>query len=153
MPTIIIKAPEGVFDAAAREEIAAGVTAAAKAVEQIGDDPRHEFTTWVVIEEIKRGFLFAGGRDPLSSVIPVLVSFHHPEGVIDQAGREEAVRLVQEAIAAAAPADGRPVITSVVMSKVADGTWGAAGTIWRLADFARAAGFRHLQHLVQEAAA
>lgn len=153
MPNILIRLPETVFDDTARRRIAADITAAAKQVEQIGDEPRHAFTTWVLFEDIKPGHIFAGGADSLETVIPAIVFFHHPEGVLEQTRRELAVRLVQEAIAAAAPKDGRPVITSVVMAKVEDGAWGVAGGVWRLADLARHAGFKHLQHLVQDSAA
>lgn len=149
MPTIIAKLPEGAFDAAARRSLARGIHAAAKAVEKWGDDPRQEFLTWVLIEEIPSGFLFAGGEDPLARIIPVVVMVYPPAGVIDHAGRAELVRLVHAAIAAARPsADPRPVATSVIVREVADGTWGASGQLWQLADFARAAGYRHLQHLV-----
>jgi hypothetical protein len=44
--------------------------------------------------------------------------------------------------------DGRFVTTSVIISPVADGSWGIAGRICRLPDFARTAGYEHLQHLV-----
>lgn len=149
MPAIVIKFPEGVFDAEARGRIAARVTAAANTVEQIGDDPRHQFLTWVVIEEVKAGGFLAGGRDPLAVAVPVLVTFNYPEGVIDESGRALAARLIQDAVAA----EGRPAATSVIMAAVPDGTWGANGELWRLPDFARAAGFKHLQHLVAEACA
>jgi phenylpyruvate tautomerase PptA (4-oxalocrotonate tautomerase family) len=97
MPNIIVKVPAGAFDAAGCERLGKGITAVAKQVEQIGDDPRHEFTTWVVIEEVKAGHFFAGGNDPLSRVIPVIVLFYVPEGVIGEAGRVDAVRLIQAA--------------------------------------------------------
>lgn len=149
MPNIVVKAPEGAFDAAGCDRLAKGITAVAKTVEQIGDDPRQEFTTWVVIEEVKAGHFFAGGNDPVSRVLPVIVFFYAPAGVIDEAGRVEAVRLVQEVVSAAKPAsDPRPVMTSVIMAEVADGTWGVNGGLWRLPDFARVAGYKRLQHLV-----
>jgi phenylpyruvate tautomerase PptA (4-oxalocrotonate tautomerase family) len=149
MPNIIIKLPEGVFDEAARKRLAQGVTAAAKQIEQIGDDPRQEALTLVTIEEVKAGYLFAGGNDPLIRVIPIAVFFHAPEGVIDAARRGDAVRLVHEAVAAAKPmSDMRAVTTSVVIADVADGTWGANGQLLTLPDFARRAGYKHLQHLV-----
>ena len=150
MPTIVIRIPEGVFDTAARQKLGENVTEVAKAAEQIGDEPHHAMSTWVIIEEIKAGNMFSGGRDPLQAFIPASVFWYYPEGVFDQDGRAEAVRLIQDAIAAAAPADGRRVISAVAMTQVDDGTWSAAGTMWRLADFARAAGFKHLQHLVTE---
>jgi hypothetical protein len=40
MPNIIVKVPAGAFDAAGCERLGKGVTAVAKQVEQIGDDPR-----------------------------------------------------------------------------------------------------------------
>jgi phenylpyruvate tautomerase PptA (4-oxalocrotonate tautomerase family) len=149
MPNIIVKAPKGVFDTAARAALARAVTQAAEEVEQIGDDPRHALSTWIAIEEIGEGSFFAGGHDALTRMIPVIVLFYVPAGVLDGAARAEAVRLVQAAIAAAKPsADPRPVIASVIVSDVADGTWGANGTLWHLPDFARAAGYKHLQHLI-----
>jgi len=148
MPNIIVKVPEGAFDAAGCDRLGKGITTVAKQVEQIGDDPRQEFTTWVVIEEVKASHFFAGGNDPLSRVVPVIVLFYVPEGVIDEAGRVEAVRLIQAAVAAGkSQADPRPVMTSVIISEVADGTWGASGALWRLDDFVKAAGYRHLQPL------
>ncbi len=154
MPNIIVKVPEGVFDAEHRAALARGITAAAKAAERIGDDPRQEFLAWVVVEEVKAGCFFAGGHDPLGRVIPVMVVFNSPAGVLDDAARAVAVRMVHEAVCAAKPeADPRPVMTSVVMAEVADGHWGANGNVWRLADCARAAGYAHLRHLAQPAAA
>lgn len=149
MPFIIIKVPEGVFEGAARHKLVAGVTAAAKDAEQIGDDPRQEFLTFVQIEEIKAGCLFAGGHDVSAQVAPVIVLWHAPQGVFDDAGRVRAITLVHEAIAAAVPAsETRRLVTSVMVGDVPDGSWSANGVRWRLADFARAAGFKHLQHLV-----
>lgn len=149
MPNIIVKVPEGAFEGDARKNLAQGLTSVAKSVEQIGDDPRQELLTWVAIEDVRSGSLFAGGADLLSRVIPVIVFFYTPEGIIEPVKNQEVVRLVHEAVAGAKPAgDPRPVMTSVILAPVADGTWGANGSLWRLADFVRTAGYKHLQHLV-----
>jgi phenylpyruvate tautomerase PptA (4-oxalocrotonate tautomerase family) len=149
MPNIIVKAPKGVFDAAGRAAIAAGLTQAAKQVEQIGDEPRHAMQIWIAIEEIAEGCLFAGGHDALKRIIPVFVQFYVPAGVVDGNARADAVRLVQAAIASAKPAsDSRPVVTSVIVADVAEGTWGGNGALLSLRDLARAAGYKHLQHLI-----
>jgi phenylpyruvate tautomerase PptA (4-oxalocrotonate tautomerase family) len=154
MPNVVVKIPEGVFGSLGLQRLAEGLTAAARQVEQIGDDPQHLFLTWIAIEEVKPGCLFAGGADPLARVIPVIVFFYTPAGLIDQAGRAEAIRQVHEAVAAAKPAgDPRPVMTSVMVTEIADGTWGANGAVWRLPEIAQAAGYKHLQHLVHPAAA
>jgi phenylpyruvate tautomerase PptA (4-oxalocrotonate tautomerase family) len=149
MPNIFIKLPNGVFDPAARDRLAQAVTAAAMAAEQIGDDPQHALTTWVVIEELEPSHLYVGGGDPLGRFIPVIVFFHPPAGVIDESGRAELVKLMHEAVTGAKPAgDSRPVMTNIIVADVADGTWGVSGQVWRLPEMARAAGYKHLQHLV-----
>lgn len=149
MPNIIINAPEGVFDAAARASLARAVTDVARTVEQGGDDPAQTALTWVRIDEFKPGTFFAGGADPLAHVIPVVVFFHYPAGVLDETARTEAVRLLHEVIAAAKPAgDPRAIGTSVILTEVPDGAWGGNGALLRLPDLARAAGYKHLQHLV-----
>jgi hypothetical protein len=82
-------------------------------------------------------------------IIPVIVFFYPPAGVIDPAGRVEAIKRVHQAIAAAKSAsDPRQVATSIMIWEVADGTWGGNGQLWRLPDFARATGYKHLQYLV-----
>ena len=148
MPNIIVKVPEGVFDEAARVALGKGIHAAVKAVEGWGDDPRQEILTWVLVEEVKQGSFFAGGTDQTARITPVIVFLYPPAGVIDEEGRAEAVRRIHQAVMAAKPADdGRRIATSIMVRDVADGTWGANGEIWRLPDFARAAGYRHLRHL------
>lgn len=149
MPNIVIRAPEGAFDAEALGMLARAATAVARFVEKGGDDPRHSALTWVAIDEVKPGRLFAGGADPLAQLIPVVVLFHYPAGVLDDDSRAEAARLFQEIVSEARrPGDERPVATSVIMTEVADGAWGGSGRIWRLPDLAKAAGYKHLQHLV-----
>ncbi len=149
MPNILIRVPEGVLDAERREKLAKAATTVAKTVEQGGDDPRQAALTWVAIDEVKASYFFAGGKDPLKQMIPVVVFFHYPAGVLDDAARAEAARLFQEVISAARrPGDSRPVATSVIMTEVADGLWGASGRVVRLPDLAKAAGYKHLQHLV-----
>jgi phenylpyruvate tautomerase PptA (4-oxalocrotonate tautomerase family) len=153
MPNIIVKVPEGVFDDKARQALGAGIHTAAKAAEQFGDEPMQEFLTWMVIEEVKAGYLFAAGADPLKHFIPVIVFFYPPGGVLDTVGHAKAVKGVHDAVANTKPeGDPRVVVTSVMMWDVPDGTWGANGQLWTLPDFARAAGYKHLQHLATTSA-
>ncbi len=148
MPNISIRAPQGVFDTATRAALARAVTAVAKTVEQGGDDPAQAALTWIWFEEAGPGGVYAGGVDPLARVIPVFLVFHYPQGVLDDGARADAARLLQEAVEEALE-DPRPVRTSVILAEVPDGTWGGSGVIWRLPDLARAAGYKHLQHLVE----
>ncbi|OQW53059.1 MAG: hypothetical protein A4S14_02130 [Proteobacteria bacterium SG_bin9] len=149
MPNIVVKIPEGAFDAAGRARLGKGVTKVAKTVEQIGDDPKQEATTLVIIEEVKAGCFLLGGNDLTARVLPVMIVFHVPAGVIDAAARAEASRLMQAAITAAKPdSDPRPVVTSLIMSDVPDGTWGVTGALWQLDDFIKSSGYKHLVHRV-----
>lgn len=153
MPNIVVKVPEGAFDDAARAALGKGIHTAVKAVEGWGDDPRQEVLTWVLVEEVKQGCFFAGGTDQTSRIIPVIVFLYPPAGVIDEAGRAEAVRRIHQVVAGAKPPnDPRRVATSIMVWDVTDGTWGANGELWRLTDFARAAGYKHLQHLCEPGA-
>jgi phenylpyruvate tautomerase PptA (4-oxalocrotonate tautomerase family) len=146
MPNILVKVSEGVFDAAARSALAAAIHASAKAVERWGDSPQQEALTWVLVEEIAAGSFAVGGVDQSSRMIPVIVFFYAPAGVIDQDGRAMAASLIHRAVTRAkSPDDARPVMTSIMISDVPDGTWGANGNIWHLADFANAAGYEHLR--------
>jgi len=149
MPNIHIRVPEGVFDGAALAGIARGVTAAAKTAEQIPDDPRMEFLCWIAIEEVRAGHLFAGGADPTDQAVPIMVQYFVPAGVLDECARAVAAKAVHDALAeATAMNDGRVTVTSVMVVDVPDGHWAANGALWYLRDFARASGYRHLQHLV-----
>ena len=149
MPNILIRVPEGVLDAERRKKLAKAATAVGKTVEQGGDDPRQAALTWVTIDEIKAGHFFAGGEDPLMQIIPVVVFFHYPAGVLDDAARAVAVGLFQTIVwEARRQGDLRPVATSVIMTEVADGAWGGSGRLLRVPALARAAGYKHLQHLV-----
>jgi len=149
MPNIHIRVPEGVFDEAALAEIARGVTAAAKTAEQIPDDPRMEFLCWIAIEEVQAGHLFAGGADPTGRTVPIMVQYFVPAGVLDEGARAVAVKRVHDTLAQATAMRGpRVPATSVMVIDVPDGHWAANGALWSLRDFARASGYRHLQHLV-----
>lgn len=149
MPNILIRVPEGVLAGEQLGKLAKAATAIAKTVEQGGDDPRQAALTWVEIDEVKAGHFFAGGQDALKHMIPVLVFFHYPAGVLDDAARTQAAALFQEAITNIVGSNAsRLIATSIIMTEVADGAWGGSGRIFRLPDLARAAGYKHLQHLV-----
>ena len=151
MPNILVKIPANTFDGAARAALARRITAAAVQAEQIADDPRSRATTWVVVEEVPARSWWCGGVDVAAQMVPCLAVAHVPAGVLDAAARALFVQQMHEAFAQALPtADGRRVVTSVMVYDVADGTWGVNGALWALPDFARAAGYAHLQHLIAQ---
>jgi phenylpyruvate tautomerase PptA (4-oxalocrotonate tautomerase family) len=149
MPNILVKIPANTFDGDARAALARRITEAAVQAEQIPDDPRRRATTWVVMEDVPAASWWCGGVDVTTQVVPCLAIAHVPAGVLDADARALFVQQMHDAFVQSLPAaDGRRVVTSVMLHDVADGTWGVNGALWALPDFARAAGYAHLQHLV-----
>ncbi|WP_178116221.1 tautomerase family protein [Pseudomonas sp. LD120] len=145
MPNILIKIPQGAFNAQQRERMLHEVTQVALDVEQIGQDPRQRALCWVLLEELAPGTWRCGGADLGAQALSCLVQVKVPAGVLDSARRQAYVAGLHQALAACRPAeDGRLLMTSILLDEVPDGTWGANGTLWHLADFTRAAGYRHL---------
>ncbi|MGN8088365.1 tautomerase family protein [Ralstonia sp. 22086] len=148
MPNILVKIPANTFDGDERATLARRITEAAAQAEQIPDDPRRRATTWVVIDEVPAASWWCGGADVTTQMVPCLAVAYVPAGVLDAAARARFVQQMHEAFAQAFPAaDARRVVTSVMVHDVPDGTWGVNGALWTLPDFARAAGYAHLQHL------
>jgi len=149
MPNILVKIPANTFDGDARVALARRITEAAVQAEQIPDDPRRRATTWVVMEDVPAASWWCGGVDVTTQVLPCVAIARVPAGVLDADASARFVQQMHEAFSQALPAaDGRRVVTSVMLHDVADGTWGVNGALWTLPDFARAAGYAHLQHLV-----
>lgn len=150
MPNMVVKLPAGVLDADAKHRLVAALNAVAVEAERIGDDPRNRFLCWVAIDEIAPGNWTCGGLDVSADAVPVMALIYLPAGVLDAGDRERYAAGVQEAFSAAMPGERRRILVSCLFQDVQDGHWGVTGRIWRLHDFARHAGFRHLRHLVEE---
>lgn len=149
MPNIFVKIPQDSFPAEHRSMLVRKLNAAAAAAEQIPDDPKKRFLCWVIVDEVGPGSWTCGAIDMTAQLLPCIAMIYLPAGVLDAASRTSYVNLVHEAFKQALPAsEKRQLATSVVLHDVADGAWGANGAIWRLPDFAQAAGFAHLQSLV-----
>ncbi|SEI94901.1 MULTISPECIES: tautomerase family protein [unclassified Variovorax] len=154
MPTLFVKIPQGSFPGESRSTLVRKLNDAAAAAEQMPDDPRARAMCWVLVDEAAAGAWTCGGVDLSAQLLPCTVLAHLPAGVLDDASRSRFTAHVHAAFQEALPADDkRRLATSVVMSEVPDGAWGVGGEVWRLPDFARAAGYAHLQHLVHPAPA
>jgi phenylpyruvate tautomerase PptA (4-oxalocrotonate tautomerase family) len=149
MPNILVKTPKGAYPGEHRVALVRGLQAAAATAEQMPDDPRHQFLCWVLLDEVPSGHWFCGGTDLTAQVLPCVANVLLPAGVLDAAARAAYVQLMHDAFKAALPAsEKRRLVTSVLLHEVPDGHWGANGVAWSLPDFAQAAGYAHLQHLV-----
>lgn len=153
MPNIHVRIPKGSFPKDSRQALLRKIHAAATSAEQIAPHPRAQFTCWVVIDEVEAGDWTCGGVDVTAQYLPCIATVHVPCGVLDEASRGRCVELMHAAFEDAMPIDDRRrLATSVVLHEVRDGDWGVGGALWRLPDFAEAAGYAHLQHLVRPAA-
>lgn len=145
MPNILIKVPTGAFSEPQREHLLMRVSEAAIAHERIGNDPRQRSLCWVLIEEVRAADWLCGGANVHARAIPCIVMVKVPAGVLDEQMRKDYVLGLHQAIEqCAGPDDGRVLMTSIQLTDIPDGTWGANGSLWRLADFTRAAGYGHL---------
>jgi phenylpyruvate tautomerase PptA (4-oxalocrotonate tautomerase family) len=149
MPNIVLKIPKNAFPAEHRAALVQRIHEAAASVERIPADPAKRFLSWVLVDEIDPADWTCGGADVSRRFIPCLVIVHLPAGVLDDDARSRYASEVQAAFQESLPPqERRQLLTSLVLNEVADGTWGVNGKIWRLPQFAHAAGYAHLQHLL-----
>jgi phenylpyruvate tautomerase PptA (4-oxalocrotonate tautomerase family) len=148
MPNILISLPSGVLDPHSKARLSNEINAVAVEVEQIGDDPKSRLLCWVVIDEIAEGNWTCGGSGLSQKFVPVLVIVYVPAGVLDGARRVEFAQEVQRAVSSALAAEKRKLLVSCIFNEVEEGRWGVNGAIWELKDFARHAGYRHLQYMI-----
>ncbi len=150
MPNMLIKLPLNAFSNDAKTKLVKSLNAAAANAEQIPDDQRKRFLCWITIDEVATGHWTCGGIDMSAQLIPCIAMILLPAGVLDAATRASYIADIHKAfINALAPEEQRQLATSIVLHEVTDGSWGANGNVWRLPDFARAAGFSHLQILLK----
>lgn len=148
MPNILVKIPKDAFPTEHRAILVQKLNDAAAAAEQIPDDPRKRSMCWVLIDEVAPGAWTCGAIDMSVRLLPCLAVIYVPAGVLDDASQAMYVDLIHAAFKQSLPAtEKRQLVTSVILHHVVDGTWGVNDTIWRLPDFAQAAGYAHLQKL------
>lgn len=148
MPNILVHIPHGAFPGGARDALVRRINEAAAEAEQMPADPRQRALCWVVVHEAAPGAWTCGGADPTARLLPCIAQVNVPAGVLDEAARARYIAAMHDAFKhSMLEGDKRMLATSVMLNDVADGAWGAGGALWKLPDFARAAGYAHLQHL------
>jgi phenylpyruvate tautomerase PptA (4-oxalocrotonate tautomerase family) len=149
MPNIFIKVPHGIFSVDQRKALAKKMDAVVAENEQMPDDAKQRFVNWVVIDEVAQSMFTCGGVDATSLALPCIAMVYLPAGVLNAASRASYVAAMHAAFAAVLPPEEkRALATSVILQEIADGQWGANGNVWRLPDFAKAAGYAHLQSMI-----
>lgn len=152
MPMITARLTPGAFDAAAKAALARGLTAAACKAEGMADTPKAWSQALVMFQELASGTFFVAAEPAERRVRGVFVTYELSAGIIDAARKAAFAAEVQAAAeTAAAPGDGRRVVTSAVIQEVPEGQWAQMGSIWRLPEIAAAAQFAHLAPIAQQA--
>jgi phenylpyruvate tautomerase PptA (4-oxalocrotonate tautomerase family) len=152
MPNIFVKIPKDSFAGDSRARLVKKINEAAASAEQIPADPNKQLYCSVLIDEVESGDWTCGGTNIAAQFLTCVALVYVPAGVLDEASRGQYVHLMHAAFKEAMPdSDKRQLVTSVVLHDVTDGTWGMSGSIWKLADFAKASGYAPLQHLMQTA--
>ncbi|MEM8618568.1 MAG: tautomerase [Actinomycetota bacterium] len=148
MPIATVRVPSDSFDDDLRRAIVNDLTSAIADAEQIPTEPEIQGQIVILWDEIDAPHVHVNGAEVAEFGVPVFVDIQPPAGALEQARMDAFVEAVDRSFRDHPPADGRPVFTSVIVSDVGDGRWGIDGQVRHLGDFARAAGYRHLQHLV-----
>lgn len=149
MPNILIKVPQGALSVEQRKDLAKKISEVAATAEQMPRDTKKRFFNWVTIDEVGQGMYTCGGPDMTNQVLPCIAKVYLPAGVLDGASRASYVQALHAAFSAVLAVDERrQLATSVLLHEIPDGQWDANGHLWRLPDFAKAAGYAHLQSLV-----
>lgn len=149
MPSLTVRIPQGAFPGRHRQELVRALHRAALSAEQIPEDPARRGICWIAFDEVAPGAWTCDGVDVGARLLPCFLEVAVPAGVLDDTSRASYVRDLHAAFESAKPSsDTRTLATSVRLVDVPDGTWGVGGQLWRLPDFTRASGYRHLRHLV-----
>jgi phenylpyruvate tautomerase PptA (4-oxalocrotonate tautomerase family) len=149
MPRIDLTLPHKSLDAASKSLLSQKLVEAAAQAEQVPNNPKNRMYTWINIAEADAGQLTCGGNDLTSQAMPCMLVAHFPAGVLNKDKRAEFISLAHNAfVQAFGEQEKRALMTSIILSEVADGHQGANGQVWELTDLAKAAGYEHLQHLV-----
>ena len=130
MPKMILHAPQGAFDAAARQQIAAALTELGLTCEALPKSPFVKSTVWTYFNDYAADAVFMGGR-PANATIVSLQVYVIAGGLDADAKR----RLIEGATAILGRHLGgrAPVPVYVVIHEIAESNWGLFGATADLA--------------------
>ena len=148
MPHIFVHFPQHAFPGEARHALVEAITNAACHAEKIPAHAQQRFWCWVLMQDMPASHIHCGGQDVSARMLPCMVRIICPAGVLDESMKQTYVERIQDAFEQCLPTtETRVLAISVILEEIPEGHWGVNGTLWRLPDFAKAAGFIHLQHL------
>lgn len=137
MPMIDLTIPPDALDEAARSWLVDELLSALLRWEGAPDNERSRSLAWAFVNEVD-AVTVAG--EPTSPALPhYRVGVRTPAGALDDERRAGLVREVTELVLQAEGSLNTPEHAArvwVILDEVAEGSWGAGGRIWRLADIA-----------------
>jgi len=137
MPMIDLTLPPGALDTAARSWLVDELLSALLRWEGAPDNERSRALAWAFVSEADAVTVAA---HPASSALPrYRVGVRTPAGALDDPRRAGLVQEVTELVLRAEGSRNTPEHAArvwVILDEVAEGSWGAGGRIWRLADIA-----------------
>src|SRR5918993_1043433 len=135
MPMIDLTVQADALDETSRDKLAHDLLAALLRWEGAPDNPRSRSLAWAFVHVVDRVHV----AEPITGRPHYRVGVRTPAGALTDLRREG---LISEATALVLDAEGLepdptdPFRVWVILDEVADGSWGAQGTVWRLADIA-----------------
>lgn len=124
MPKMIVHAPEGTFDAAARQQIAAALTELGLTCEALPKSPFVKSTVWTYFNDYAADAVFMGGRPATVKIVSLQV--YVIAGGLDEDAKR---RLIEGAtfILDRHPGSGEHAPVYVVIHEIAERNWGIFG--------------------------
>ena len=124
MPKMIVHAPAGAFDAAARQQVAAALTELALTCEALPKSPFVKSTVWTYFNAYAADAVFMGERPATAKVVSLQV--YVIAGGLDADAKR---RLIEGATAILGRhrGGGTPVPVYVVIHEIAESNWGLFG--------------------------
>jgi len=153
VPLIHVLLTPNAFNADGKARLASGLTEAACRAESVPELPGPRSRALVMIEELPPDGFYSAGQPAHALIRGVFLTWKVSTGVLDGVRKAGFARDIQAAAeAAAAPGDGRMVVTSAVIEEVPEGQWAQTGEIRRLPEVAAIAQFEHLAPIARKEA-
>lgn len=133
MPMIDIFAPKGALSVKARDTLAKRLTDCLLKWEGVSDgNTAIQALAWVYVHESETGAFYVGGARAAEPRFRIEVTT--PEGALDDERRAGLVKETAEIVEATIGPVAKDTNHWVLLKEIKDGSWGAAGRIFRHAD-------------------
>jgi phenylpyruvate tautomerase PptA (4-oxalocrotonate tautomerase family) len=125
MPKIIIHSAEGVFDFAARREVAAALTGLALDCERLPQSPFVKSTVWTYFNDYAADAVFM--NDEPAHLNCVSVQIYTIEGGLDEPGKLELIEKATEILAGYCAVADTVMPVYIVIHEIPETNWGIFG--------------------------